>query len=124
MNKIRKEQLKTVTIIKALLASYVVSGIILLLLAFVMYKLEPPSMFVDVGIIFAYIFSAFVGGMIMGKCAQEKRYLWGILMGVLFFLVIFLLSFVMNKAVFGQVGSTVTVFLMCSLGGMLGGMVS
>jgi putative membrane protein (TIGR04086 family) len=124
MNKVKKEQTKTLTILKALLVSYMISGAMLLLLALILYKVGLPGRLISVGIIFSYIFSAFAGGLIIGKSVKEKRFIWGVLIGFLYFMVIFLVSVVMNKSVFGQGGSTFTVFIMCSLGGMLGGMIS
>jgi putative membrane protein, TIGR04086 family/integral membrane protein, TIGR04097 family len=124
MNQLINKQSKVMTMIKALLASYIITGIILLLLALLMYKLEPPSGVISVGIVFAYIFSCFIGGFILGKNTKEKRFLWGIIVGCLYFILILFISMMMGKEVFGQIGSTITVFIMCSLGGMLGGMIS
>lgn len=123
MNQLVRKS-KAITIIKALLASYIITGILLLLLALIMYKIEPPSGVIRIGIVFSYIFSSFIGGFIVGKSASQRRFLWGIANGVLYFVVILVVSLILNKAVFGQVGSTFTVFIMCSLGGMLGGMIS
>lgn len=113
-----------VVIIKALFLSYLITGLILLLLALLMYKVEPPDMVISVGVIFSYIFSSFAGGLIVGRNARQKKYLWGILVGVLYFVIIFAVSTLLNKNVLEQLGSTMTVFIMCTLGGMLGGMVS
>lgn len=113
-----------VVIIKALFLSYLITGLILLLLALLMYKVEPPDMVISVGVIFSYIFSSFAGGLIVGRNARQKKYLWGILVGVLYFAIIFAVSTLLNKNVLEQLGSTMTVFIMCTLGGMLGGMVS
>lgn len=115
---------KSIAIVKALFVSYLVTGMILLLLAILMYKVSPPDMIIRVGIIFSYIFSAFTGGLILGKKANSKRYLWGILFGVLYFVIILAVSALLNKDVIGNMGNAVTVFFMCTMGGMLGGMVS
>ncbi len=109
---------------KALLASYVITGLFLIILAFVLYKLEPPSGVIRVGIIFSYIFSPFIGGMIMGKGEKARRFLWGLLLGIAYFIIIFIISLLLNKNVFGEAGTMVTVLSMCMLGGMLGGMIS
>lgn len=124
MNQSAERQSKGTVLVKALFISYVVTGIILLILAFIMYKAEPPNMFISAGVVFAYIFSAFVGGMIVGKRTQEKRFLWGIISGVLYFSIIFAVSILMNKDIVSQLGSTVIVFITCGFGGMLGGMLS
>lgn len=124
MNQSAEKQSRGTILVKALFISYVITGIILLILAFIMYKAEPPNMFISAGVVFAYIFSAFVGGMIVGKRTQEKRFLWGIISGVLYFSIIFAVSILMNKDIVSQLGSTITVFITCGFGGMLGGMLS
>lgn len=124
MNKWANGQTKVLSIMKALLAAYMITAVMLLLLALILYKLEPSAMVISVGIIFSYLFSSFIGGLIMGKSTKQKKFLWGMLLGVLYFVIILTVSVIMNKSVFEQIGSMVMVFAMCTLGGMLGGMVS
>lgn len=112
------------SVVKALFFSYLVTGVILLLLALLMYKAGPPDIVIRAGIIFSYIASSFVGGFLAGKCAKSKRYLWGILIGILYFAILFAVSALLNKNALDQLGNTVMVFIMCSMGGMLGGMLS
>lgn len=111
-------------LVKALFASYIITGIILLILALIMYKFEPSSIVISSGVVFSYIFSAFAGGLLVGKKTPEKKFLWGIVLGVLYFAIIFAVSILMNKDIVSKMGSTLTVFIMCAFGGMLGGMLS
>lgn len=124
MNQSAQKQSKGIIMVKALFASYVLTGIILFILALIMYKAEPPNMFISAGVVFAYIISSFVGGMMVGKKTQEKRFLWGILLGILYFSIIFAMSILMNKDIVSQLGNTAVVFVTCGFGGMLGGMFS
>lgn len=89
-----------------------------------MYKLNPPSAVISVGIVITYIVSCFVGGYLLGSVKKEKRFLWGIAIGVVYFAIILMVSLVLGKDAFGNMGSTISVFCMCALGGMLGGMIS
>lgn len=111
-------------VIKGVLGAYILTGIILLVLTFLMYRFNPTGEILRVGIVFTYIFSTFIGGLLTGKKIKERRFLWGIAVGILYFLVIFLVSLVLGRDVFGEAGKTAMVFIMCTLGGMLGGMVS
>ena len=111
-------------LLKSLLTAYILTGIMLLLLAFIMLKIGPESDVIHMGIVFSYIFSSFVGGFFMGKQIKVKRFLWGVLLGVSYFIVIFLISMLLNKNMLEQGMELVTVFAMCGLGGMLGGMLS
>ena len=105
-----------------LLLSYVLTGILLLLLAFLLYRFQLSGKTVAAGVIVIYIVSTFFGGFLAGKKAKSRKYLWGLLMGVGYFVILAALSFLTNSAS-GGVGF-VTSFLLCAGGGMLGGMVS
>lgn len=124
MDKSMKKDTKLVLLIRSLLFSYIITAIILLLLALFMYKLDVSNSVISAGVIIAYIFSNFLGGLMIGKNVEQKKFFWGIINGLLYFVVIVLISIVLGKTIFTQLGSAITVFIMCSLGGMLGGMVS
>lgn len=115
---------KGLIFIKGLFISYVVTAIMLFILALILYKAKPPEGVIGVGIILTYIISAFVGGLIVGKSAVKKRFIWGMLLGILYFLIIIIVSLILNKDIMSHLGSMIMVFFMCGLGGMLGGMVS
>lgn len=108
----------------AILLSYLVTGILLLLLALIMYKASPSSGIIKTGIIFSYIISPFIGGILIGKKEKTRRFLWGILLGVLYFVIIFIVAAILNQNMFGTGSKAFTVMAMCILGGMLGGMIS
>lgn len=124
MSKAAVRSSKAIVIVKTLLVCYVITALILLVLSFVMYKLNPPSAVISVGIVITYIVSCFVGGYLLGSVKKEKRFLWGIGIGVVYFAIILIVSLVLGKDTFGNMGSTISVFCMCALGGMLGGMIS
>lgn len=115
---------KLLQMIKALFFSYVITMVLILLAAFVSYKLELSDLFARVCIILSYIFSCFSGGFLIGRQSEKKQYLWGLFVGVVYFLVILLVSVLINKGVFVKPQSILTVLAMCSFGGMLGGMLS
>ena len=124
MNKAAGKNTLPIHIAKALIFSYIVTAVILLLLSFILYKVQIPSGVVSVGVILAYILSTFVGGFFIGKKVEARKFLWGLAIGAIYFLLVIIISIVINKAAFGSAGSIVTVLGMCLLGGMLGGMIS
>lgn len=111
-------------IMKALLFSYLVTIVILLLLSFLVYKMDASVGVVRVGIVLSYLLSTFFGGIIIGKSMGQKKYLWGLGVGILYFLFILIVSIILKKNDFVGSGSIISVFSMCGLGGMLGGMLS
>ncbi|ROR25258.1 putative membrane protein (TIGR04086 family) [Mobilisporobacter senegalensis] len=124
MNKMALKKSKVFYIIRALLFSYILTIIILLILSLLVYKADISSGTIRIGIILSYILSTFLGGLIIGKGVGEKKYLWGMGVGILYFLLILIVSIVLNKSNFSGSASMITVFIMCTLGGTLGGMLS
>lgn len=111
-------------ILKVLVMMYIITGVILVVLAAVMYKASAGSSFVSGGLIFTYIFSTFAGGFIMGKKKKKQKYLWGLGMGILYFAVLFVVSLLVQQGADIRQAKAVGTFFMCAIGGMLGGMIS
>jgi putative membrane protein (TIGR04086 family) len=118
-----RQNTKMFALLKGLLFSYIITAFILLLLSFLMLKLDLSSAVISGGINFAYILSAFIGGFFVGKKMEQKKFLWGLVMGVFYFIVLMLISLLMNRVTPLPMGSLLTVFIICGLSGMVGGMV-
>lgn len=115
---------QVIQIMKALLASYIVTGILLFVLTLLLYKFEWDEQMVTAGIIVIYVVSTFVGGFILGKLKGTRKFLWGLIMGVLYFLLLFLISFGVYRSFDGNGTNVITTLLLCAGGGMLGGMIA
>ena len=78
---------KPLQMMKALLLSYAVTGVLLLVLAFLLYKMGLGESQVNLGIWLIYIVSCLTGGFYMGKKAESRRFLsgeWGLEEAMLF----------------------------------------
>lgn len=124
MGKKEKKESKGIWLLKALLAGYVVTGILLMILALLLYKIDLDEQKVTVGIVATYVISTFVGGFIMGKLVEEQKFIWGLVLGVIYFLLLFAVSFAVNHQLQSNGTNLVRTLLLCAGGGMLGGMVS
>ena len=124
MGKKEKKESKGIWLLKALLAGYVVTGILLMILALLLYKIDLDEQKVTVGIVATYVISTFVGGFIMGKLVEGQKFIWGLVLGVIYFLLLFAVSFAVNHQLQSNGTNLVTTLLLCAGGGMLGGMVS
>ena len=124
MNKSFSKNTRVIYILEALVFSYLITGLLLLLISFLMLKLELSSIVISSVINFAYIASAFTGGFFIGKKTEQKKFIWGLCVGVLYFIILMLVSLMMNRVGALPLGSLFTVFLITSLSGMLGGMIS
>lgn len=119
-----QKNIKVIWWIKSLLASYIVTGILLLVLTFFMYKFELNEKIVSAAIVGIYVVSTLIGGMIIGKLTKSKRYLWGMVLGIIYFVLLLLITLGVYKTLNGDSVSIVTSLILCAGGGMTGGMIS
>ena len=124
MKNMMEKGTQAIQILKALLASYLVTGILLFVLTLFLYKFEWDEQMVTAGIIVIYVLSTFVGGFILGKLKRVRKFVWGLIIGVLYFVLLFLISFGVYRSFDGNGTNVITALLLCAGGGMLGGMLA
>ena len=114
---------KTAILIRAQLTAWVVTALLLLFMALLLFKLELNESKVSMGITAVYPLSCFFGGLAAGKGGKKKKFLWGLLTGAVYFLILVLLSWNLRA---GREGYFSLIFtgILCLGGGMLGGMIS
>ena len=111
-------------LLKSLLFSYILTGLLLALLAFLLYRFGLGERTVSIAIIGIYVVATFFAGFVAGKRMESRRFFWGLLMGGAYFLVLAVVSLAVGKGDV-QVGrSFFTTLALCAGGGRLGGMLS
>lgn len=118
------EGMDMLVLVKNLVLAYIVTAVILMILAFLVYKLRLPEKTVSVCIIATYAATTFLAGFLSGKKLKKMKFVWGLLVGLAYFVILVILSLIGGRAatMFGR--DFVTTLLLCAGGGMLGGMVS
>ena len=111
-------------LLKSLLFSYILTGSLLLLLALLLYKADLSQKVVSVCIIVIYVLATFFAGFITGKKLKSRKFLWGAVMGAAYFLVLVVISLAVNRQPGVLSNSFLTTLVLCTGGGMLGGMLS
>ena len=119
----RKESM-LIPIMVILVTMYIISGILLLLLAFLMYKMDLSEPVVNGAIIAIYIISGFLGGFMMGKRTGVKKYLWGLLVGALYYGVLILVGLVLHQGLDAEPIHLLSTMALCLLSATAGGMIS
>lgn len=123
MNRLEKNQ-KIIWLLKALLFSYVVTGISLLLLSVLLYKFEWNEHLVSAAIVAVYVLSTVVGGIVIGKLVRTRRFFWGLLLGNLYFILLLVITIILYRSLSGNWLNMLTAWILCTGGGMTGGMIS
>ncbi len=119
-----KRQNEIFLIIKILFAMYIVTGVILMLLAFLLYKMDLSENVINIGVILVYVISGFLGGFIIGKVKKARKFIWGMLIGGLYFLILMAASLIFNKGLGSDMTHFLSTLVLCIASGMVGGMLS
>ena len=121
--RIRKNP-KAMWMLKSLLVSYLITGVLLVVLAMLLYRLELNEKTVSASIVAIYVLSTLAGGFILGKLMKVKRYIWGLGLGVVYFALLLLITLGVYRGLNGDGANLLTTFILCAGGGMAGGMIS
>lgn len=111
-----------IKLLSTLLIMYILTGLLLLVMAFLLYKFQLGESFVSVGIVVVYVVAGFVGGRILGARLKAPCGLWGLILGSIYFCILFLGSAILGHGLPEDGLRMLAVWIMCGCGGMLGGM--
>lgn len=109
-------------LLKCLLFSYILTAVMLLVLAFLLFKLGLSEGVVSIAISAIYVISTLVSGFMAGRKLKSRKFLWGMLLGTLYFVVLAVISLLVNQSVSELGNSFLTTLTLCAAGGTLGGM--
>lgn len=117
-------QSKPKALLRSLLLSYLLSGILLLAMSFALYKLKLKEAQINLAVYAVYAIACLAGGILSGKALQSRRFFWGLLTGLLYFAVLFAASWMMKRGMPFDTTRVITVLACCAAGGCVGGMIS
>ena len=112
------------SMLRSLILSYLLSALLLVILAFALYRLRLKEGQVNLMVFGIYFAACFLGGLAAGKGMKRRRLFWGFLAGLAYFLALFAVSWVMNRGSAIDLEHSATVLGLGVLGGTLGGIVS
>ena len=116
--------MKIVEMGKALLISYLVTGVILAILSYFVFQYEIKEGIVNIMIVATYVIANFMGGFISGKRMKERTFLWGLGLGVMYAAILLVVSYALGNGGALMDKSNLTMLMLCTGGGMLGGMLA
>ena len=118
----RKEGVPVLALAKCLLASYVLTLLLLCLLALLLYKLHLTEGMVTIAISAIYVVTTFTAGFLAGKKMETQKFLWGALLGAAYFVILAVVSVLIKTPETALGNSFWTTMVLCVAGGTLGGM--
>ena len=116
--------MKIKNLLKSLLVAYGLTGVFLLILSFLVFRLDLGAAPVAEGIVAVYVVSCLAGGFMAGRLMRRDKYLWGLFVGLAYFLLLVFASFMAQRRWDMSFSHLITTFCMCLGGGALGGMLA
>lgn len=107
---------------KGLLISMVVTALLIVVMALLMYVMDIGSMGVKIGVHIIYVAAALTGGWVAGRTIGFKKFLWGLLAGFLYYLLVCIIAALSGEMAETEFAIQVVPVLFCLGSGMLGGM--
>ena len=104
--------------------AFFLCSISLLLLSVLLYKFEWNEHLVSAAIVAVYVLSTVVGGIVIGKLVRTRRFFWGLLLGNLYFILLLVITIILYRSLSGNGLNMLTAWILCTGGGMTGGMIS
>lgn len=120
----RENAKKYISLLIALGVAYLITGIFLMLTAYISFKMGVSENVMTAMITVTYLVSTAIGGFVAGKGMRTKKYIWGLLTGLIYSLIICLISVCVYHDSSQLLSHGFIVVVLCSGGGMLGGMIS
>lgn len=111
-------------VLKTLIAGYVITVVMLFIIALCLYKMSLGEQIVGAGVLVTYGVSVFVGALMLAKIQKSKRLMWGIVYGMVYFAIILAASIIANKGISCNWPGLAKTFAVCVISGLVGGFVS
>ena len=116
--------MKGKSLLKALTGAYFLTLLLLAVVAFLLFRFDLDEKTVGACITAVYILSCFFGGYLAGKKVRHKKFLWGALAGISYFLFLKVVSCIIERGIAINFWQMMFSLLLCTVGGMLGGMLA
>lgn len=110
--------------LKETLIQMLISVVLIAISSFVVLRISPSDAVIKVIILAIYAIASFVGGYIMGKVMETRKYLWGMASGAVYIGIIILAAFVAKGSVNSGTIGIASGIITSLAGGTIGGMLS
>lgn len=111
-------------VIKGLILSYAVTGVLLAVLAFLVFQFGLAESVTDASITAIYVVVTFLGAFVVGKRVKERKFLWGFLLGLFYIAIISVVAIALGQVFDVTSTASLSTAALCIGGGLLGGMLS
>ncbi|MBE5876119.1 MAG: TIGR04086 family membrane protein [Lachnospiraceae bacterium] len=113
---------RVISLLKGVLIAYIITAVMLFLMAFLLYQFNLSETIVDIGILICYVASSLMAGLCYAINAKSRKFAWGMLAGFVYYAVLLGISVAIEEDFEIFSTSCITTLFICTGSGMLGGM--
>lgn len=106
--------------LKSLLISFIVTGLLLVLLSLLLHKMRWSADQVQIGIILVYVISNIVGGHLLASKIGHQRFFWGVIFALSYFVILLVISLAVTGTFLSDTTQAVKALILCVTGGIVG----
>lgn len=110
--------------LRSLLFSYLLSGILLVIVSLALYRFHLKENQVQMAVDLIYILSCALAGFLAGKGLKKGRFFCGLAAGLLYFLVLLAASAAINRGLTASMEELAVAMAFCAGSGIVGGILS
>lgn len=111
-------------LLQALLCSYLLSGVLLLVTAFFLYRFRLRESQITLTVAVIYVLSGALAGFVLARATGKRRFFCGLAAGLCYFLILAAVSSFLGKGFSVSISHLLTTMGMCVGGGILGAIIS
>lgn len=115
---------KITCLLRTIILCYLITFLLIGIGAVVLWKFRLSSSQMMPGTYALYLIPCLFGGFLAGRRIQEKRILWGVLLGLIYFIVLILLALTLTHTQAAFSGRTLITLALCLTGGLIGAVLS
>ncbi len=113
-----------VTFLKEILIQMIISAVLLACVSFIVLRMTPGMAVTKVLILVIYGISTFIGGYIIGKVMNKRKFVWGAISGIVYFAIIAIIAFIVKGGIDTGTVGIISGFIVSVAAGTIGGMIS
>lgn len=115
---------KYITFVKATIMAYIITIILLALIALLLYKSDSCKEYVNWMMDAVYVLANFTGGFICAKVIGHKKILCGIAAALVYLVILGAVSLALSGGIMNELPQNANIVFLCICGGVIGAVFS
>ncbi|MDD6339825.1 MAG: TIGR04086 family membrane protein [Butyrivibrio sp.] len=114
---------KLISILKVMVLAYIITALLLLLGAFIMYKTGTGDKLTRIITLIVYGVSCITAGLVYTRIYKNRKLLRGALAGIIYYAILIVITIIINRGFPQDFGRVVISLTICTISGIMGALI-